>query len=705
MSLRKQLLLVSVLMLVLPWAGYQYVRETEISTREAQQDALAAKTQAIALMLQQVPSLQKNTSHIIYAAKKTRPIALDGYLDLKEWEMAHFRQLPGQDSGAAVDISAKYALLADRENVYLAVTVIDNKIDYFNPVEEIVNGDRILLVFQQAATSAVLPPTAEDSAEATAKDEKFIYTFVTEAPGQVTARRLLGKRYNRLGEREHVLKGFWQDTRDGFQFEAKIPRAKFDKLALFVVSPAPAKAVEMVGTVPFSTDNLPSLLTIDFELDKLLSGLAQPGSRLRVVNQQGWLLSEYNRLASTDDVAPEMNVSGIATAILRRLVSWILSDSNAPPNPIENIGGQLESEIFATARPEKNQTFWYKSVESKDPVLVAVSPVVVDSHLLALVVAEQRSDTVTSVANSALTRLVYFTFIAMAVAGGGLLLFATVLSHRIRTLRNLIDSAIDENGQVCDQFPVSTSRDEIGDLSRSYAQLLKRLHDYAAYLRSLASKLSHELRTPLAVVTSSLENLHSENLHADANVYADRARQGALRLRKLIVAMSEATRIEQSIATADAKEFSLAGLLQECVSAYASVYVNRQIRLEVEAAAEGKKLYGMPELIVQMLDKLIDNAVDFSHEDSLIQVNLKSSENRLLLEVMNEGAPLPEAMRTQLFDAMVSVREVRDDRPHLGLGLHIVKLIAEVHDAQIQADNLHEGKGVVFRIFFPIYTA
>ena len=58
-------------------------------------------------------------------------------------------------------------------------------------------------------------------------------------------------------------------------------------------------------------------------------------------------------------------------------------------------------------------------------------------------------------------------------------------------------------------------------------------------------------------------------------------------------------------------------------------------------------------------------------------------------------------MRGQLFDSLVSIREQRDGRPHLGLGLHIVALIAEFHGGRREADDLPDRTGVVFRVWFP----
>ena len=69
----------------------------------------------------------------------------------------------------------------------------------------------------------------------------------------------------------------------------------------------------------------------------------------------------------------------------------------------------------------------------------------------------------------------------------------------------------------------------------------------------------------------------------------------------------------------------------------------------------------------------------------------------------NEGAPLPAGMHERLFDSMVSIRgEQKSDEPHLGLGLYIVRLIAEFHRGRVRAADRDQGKGVVVSVSLPL---
>ena len=74
-----------------------------------------------------------------------------------------------------------------------------------------------------------------------------------------------------------------------------------------------------------------------------------------------------------------------------------------------------------------------------------------------------------------------------------------------------------------------------------------------------------------------------------------------------------------------------------------------------------------------------------------------------MLTVSNKGPGLPEEMKDRIFDAMISLRDQNSRQgPHLGIGLHIARLITEFHKGQISAENLPSGDGVVISVRFPL---
>ncbi len=106
-------------------------------------------------------------------------------------------------------------------------------------------------------------------------------------------------------------------------------------------------------------------------------------------------------------------------------------------------------------------------------------------------------------------------------------------------------------------------------------------------------------------------------------------------------------------------------------------------------------------MIAQMLDKLVDNAVDFCKAGGLVSIELRETANAMRLSVSNEGPALPADIEGKIFESMVSGRAATQDRPHLGLGLFIVRLIAEFHRGRVRAHTLAEDAGVIVLIDLP----
>jgi signal transduction histidine kinase len=279
-------------------------------------------------------------------------------------------------------------------------------------------------------------------------------------------------------------------------------------------------------------------------------------------------------------------------------------------------------------------------------------------------------------------------------------MFASRLSNRIRRLHQDAEQAISDDGRVEGRIRQSSAGDEIGDLSRSFASVLERLAEYTRYLESMASKLSHEMRTPIAVVKSSLENLDMQALPGEASTYTGRAREGIDRLSHILTSMNEATRLEQAIQSTEREHFDLCELLGHCIQGYQLAYPGQPFALTT--GDESLNMYGAPELIAQMLDKLIANAVDFSPDDLLIEIDVSRCDNRACISVSNSGPLLPENMQGQLFESMVSLREQSNDGVHLGIGLYVVRLIADYHNGKVEAKNRDDGLGVIFTVTLPL---
>ena len=277
------------------------------------------------------------------------------------------------------------------------------------------------------------------------------------------------------------------------------------------------------------------------------------------------------------------------------------------------------------------------------------------SSVIGVIQLAQTADRWLTLRDRALTRLLNLTLFVTLFAVGAAFWFAGRMTLRISRLGAASETALGREGNLSRVLPESDAQDELGDLSRSFSSLLGRLDEYTGYLRTLAGKLAHEIRTPLTIIRSSLENLESEDQSSNgmgdnAKVYLARAREGSERLGAILTAMGAATRVEEAIAHSERQRFDLAALVRAAVGAYGSAFPQRRFRCEVPD--EAVEITGAPDLIVQMLDKLIDNAVDFSADGATISVVLRADAIHAELSVANPGPPLPPETATRLFESL-----------------------------------------------------
>ncbi|HST00097.1 MAG TPA: ATP-binding protein, partial [Usitatibacter sp.] len=156
-------------------------------------------------------------------------------------------------------------------------------------------------------------------------------------------------------------------------------------------------------------------------------------------------------------------------------------------------------------------------------------------------------------------------------------------------------------------------------------------------------------------------------------------------------------RLERMLESAERERFDLAAVVAGCVEGYRAAYPERAIEYTPPNAPI--PLEGVPDAFAELLDKLVENANDFAPAGTPVRISLEAVPHHARLAVENDGPPLPEAA-TRLFDSMVSLRTADEPRgeAHLGLGLYIVRLVAQFHRGQVRAMNLPGGRGVRFEV-------
>jgi len=683
-TIRLKLLVLSLAVLSIPFLGYEYLRELDRYLRTGLESSLMDAARAAAGPLHEqytlFPYAQDTAENSLFIQKLQYPIQLDGYtddwLDYLGWSRVYQQQSAKDES---VSLSYKLILGQYGNNLQILLQVKDPHVTYQKPnAESIINSDHVEFVIADEYSV------------------KRRYYFATSAPGRFNPFQIDTIIDEWYEKREHVryvtnISAEWQQTESGYNLEISMPLYLLDLRLGFIVRSIEdhgnGTVASSVGTAGTDTSTRPGrLLKPSSEIEKVISRLDdREGRRVWVLDSAAQVLSTQGNLQKDFSNQP-LNI--FYSSILP-IVPKIFKDDLAGVSRLQGDEVKMALQGSVTSR-------WRATPDGKAIIVSAAAPVWIDDEVRGVVVVEETTNSILMLQRNALVSLFNKTLLVFFVITLALLIFATRLSVRLRRLSLEASEAIDEHGRVVGKITGSSTSDEIGDLSRSYASMLNRLKEYNNYLESLAGKLSHELRTPMAVVQSSLDNLQSGSSGKESE-YLERAQDGIKRLNVLVLRLSEAARLEQALQTAEVELVDLTYLINRCGEGYKLAYPESVIKVMTPSAKIEKKLSA--DLFIQMLDKLVSNAVDFSLPNMPIEIILENNQSTVI-RIINYGSALPVEMQAQLFNSMVSLRGKKDEQPHLGLGLYIAKLIAEFHNTEITAHNLQQNEGVVFKIRF-----
>ena len=717
-SIRLQLMVLSLFLFTIPYLGYNYVWELEQYLRNGQEQTMIGTARAVATALHERPALFDSQSAYLqdvrpgtdlYAPPIPSPIRLDG--ELNDWQQVSelISEYDGDEvieyyngyDGKPTSLSFTHMVGRYGQFLYAMFEVSDDTLLWRQPNSlSVETGDHLLIGME------------------TPQGDLARYVVAPYESGWVNAYKLAkNTTTTRAVENALSIQGRWQETATGYNIELRFPLSmttgglaftlvdvdnSTNQLKQYALGTANTKVLSELGTV----------ITPSPEIERILAGLKYADSRVWVVDKHKRVLARAGDIQSATGIEVDKKESPsnpvwhwVESKWLLPLYYQILT--RPPADFIDELDDAyaLVGQDLGTVLNGQPESLWRLSPDNKAIVLSAAYPIFIEGNVMGAVIVEQTTNGIRTLRNRALEQLFHVILAVMSIGTLGLLLFATRISNRIRSLRDDTEAVIDDNGKIIGTLPASNQRDEIGDLSRSFADVLSRLQQYNSYLENMASRLSHELRTPIAVVKSSLDMLSHVNDTSQQAVFVERAQSGVNRLSTILNSMSEASRLEQAIAQEDMAQFNIVEVIQGCVEGYKHAYAQRIWRFST--SDNTLPVYGSAELVAQLFDKVISNAVDFSQDNDEIVISLEKKDKQVFLRVSNPGPLLPQGMKSQLTQSMVSVRKENEMQntthsPHLGLGLYIANMIANFHKGQLLLNDKTDGTGVIVTITFPL---
>ena len=225
-------------------------------------------------------------------------------------------------------------------------------------------------------------------------------------------------------------------------------------------------------------------------------------------------------------------------------------------------------------------------------------------------------------------------------------------------------------------------------------------HERLNWLENLARFLRHELKNQVVAIGTSLSLLQTTESAPDPQPlrYAGRARKSLDRMDRLLQSATEATSVEAALGIESRERVNLSAIVNERLMTIRQAHPSHEFRGNIE---ESIHLEGNEDRLVQLLDKLLNNAVEHSTDGGQIRLALRQDGSSAVLTVENDGDPLPSDKKA-LFEPFVTVGKSNRSAENVGLGLFVAKVIAEAHGGTIQALDRTDPPGARFEVHFPV---
>ena len=697
----KLFILTSFILVVIPWFSYLYLSEMEEILVDSQASAQLLTAEGISTLLNgrddlfdELP-ISPDGYEKLYAHPLEKPIRIDG--KDTDWEdVLDFNVGFGQTSLADPTTGAPnqfYLVLGEHKGqVYALVQILDDSLIYRD--KEILRldlSDHIRVTYSDANNQI----------------QKLVITATEE--GLTTAYPVGDNwRYAINGEADNRIPGVLFETVNGYAIEFRIPldllgASRNFGLAVVDVDSARTRAIESItGTLPSASREAFGLVLLKTpEVLRIIEGLGYSGANIQVVDSRKRIRAEVGsyRAQPSESLNP---ASGDAIS-LARLTDWMLDPLYTLVERTLSKPEVTDEEATIQRALNGSSSTSHFLAKNEGEVIVAAHPIIANDQILGAVVLKQNTNRILNLRRDALKRIVNFSVISVILFAAIILIFSARLARRIRRLGLEANSVIDGRGRLTASELTAETRsgDELGDLARSISSMLTRLHQHNQFLENMPRTLRHEINNPLNTLSTSLENLREASSEDDRNKYLESARRGLNRIGLIVQNLADAANLEEALVGEDLECLDLRLLLQSYITNCQITHPTRSFTLQM---AEAPLLAWVCDYrIEQLLDKLIDNAIDFSEPGSDIQLELEGVNKQLNLTITNVGEPVPSNLLDSIFDSMVTARAGNpDNRLHFGMGLYVVRVITEHHGGTVSIQNLPELPGVQVNISLPL---
>ncbi|MBI4397358.1 MAG: response regulator [Elusimicrobia bacterium] len=219
---------------------------------------------------------------------------------------------------------------------------------------------------------------------------------------------------------------------------------------------------------------------------------------------------------------------------------------------------------------------------------------------------------------------------------------------------------------------------------------------------SFLSRINHELRTPLVPMMIALTTLEQELASPQGKRIFQTLQTNLTRLQETVEDLLIFTEIKKENVEVFRTQVDLKDTCDAIVKKYRLQWEAREMTVSVEYEEGAEAVWAAPKLMETMFKHLLLNAIRFSRKGGGIRIAAQRKDGNVRLSFSDTGIGIPQDKLSSVFDSFYQVAEyMTREVGGLGLGLAIVRRIAEMHGGSVSVES-EEGKGSTFHVLLPV---
>lgn len=277
--------------------------------------------------------------------------------------------------------------------------------------------------------------------------------------------------------------------------------------------------------------------------------------------------------------------------------------------------------------------------------------------------------------------------VLLAISGAALLAYRARL--RLEAVRGSVH--LIGQGDLSARIPLVGKGDDLDILAGDINLSLERLSHLVEGMRQVSNDIAHELKTPLNRLKINLEIARQKQRNGKAvTKELDASIKEADGINETFAALLRIAQIESGARKARFASVDLKDVVADVCEVYTEVAQDAGMAVSYVYDGRPCPVFGDRDLLTQLTANLLENSIRHCHKGAAIAVALNAASGHFHLTIADNGSGIPRAERENVLRRLYRLEQSRTT-PGSGLGLSLVKAIADLHGATLVLDDNHPG--------------